>query len=56
MLLAGAACLSAGTAWVYPPAGLVVAGLLLVAAGWIDGAAGSASPDVSKPTPTAGGE
>lgn len=34
VLLAGALCVSAGAAWVFPPAGLMVLGLLLIAFAW----------------------
>lgn len=33
-VLVGAGLVSAGAALAYPPAGLIVGGLLLVAAGW----------------------
>lgn len=34
LVCAGAALLVGGVAWVYPPAGLIVAGLLCLAAGY----------------------
>lgn len=34
VLVAGALCVSAGAAWVFPPAGLMVLGVLLLAVAW----------------------
>ena len=33
LLVWGAGCVSAGVGWIYPPAGLIVAGALLIAGG-----------------------
>ena len=33
MLVCGAGCVSAGIGWIYPPAGLIAAGVLLIAGG-----------------------
>lgn len=32
-LLTGAVCISSGVGWIYPPAGLIAAGVLLIAGG-----------------------
>ena len=33
LLVLGAGCVSAGVGWIYPPAGLIAAGVLLIAGG-----------------------
>ena len=42
MLVCGAGCVSAGVGWIFPPAGLIAAGILLIAGGvlWARGGAG----------------
>lgn len=39
LLVWGAGCVSAGVGWIYPPAGLIAAGVLLIAGGilWAKG-------------------
>ncbi len=43
LLVLGAGCVSAGVGWMYPPAGLITAGVLLIAGGvlWARGGDGS---------------
>ncbi len=43
LFLWGAGCVSAGVGWIYPPAGLIAAGVLLIAGGvlWARGGDGS---------------
>lgn len=42
LLVWGAGCVSAGVGWIYPPAGLIAAGVLLIAGGvlWARGGEG----------------
>lgn len=42
LLVCGAWCVSAGVGWIYPPAGLIMAGVLLIAGGvlWARGGVG----------------
>lgn len=42
LLVWGAGCVSAGVGWIYPPAGLIAAGVLLIAGGvlWARGGDG----------------
>lgn len=43
LLACGAGCISAGVGWIYPPAGLIAAGALLIIGGvlWARGGGGS---------------
>lgn len=42
LLVCGAGCVSAGIGWIFPPAGLIAAGVLLIAGGvlWARGGVG----------------